>query len=413
MNYEGVRSFLQERDLTMVRYERDGYDAFLKKTGFTLQVPFVHIAGSNGKSSVAHYLENIFLAAGYKVGAFIKPLFGESKDMIHLGGKTIKEDDFARIFGKFENDFKRYNLSRFEMETIIAFEFWNEEKVDVAIVECGMGGEKDATNIQNAAPLLSIVTSLSLEHTRFLGDSLPLIAKQKAGIMKAGRPLLISSRIPFIAKKVFYEEAAKKRCDVYEQKEVEAAAFLSPFYRFSYPPLLDLSILSPAYYEVLDACLALEATRILRLALPVREKDIRKALLLPSLPCRFERVGNVYLDGAHNPEAMEMMLLSGKDVLKGKDVHVLFAAYKDKDVTKELSLLKDAFKDVTLTSFASSRARGEKDYPKGENVFPFVSSFELALNSLLVEHPSDPILVTGSLEFAYRVRSYLLEVFHD
>lgn len=413
MNYEGIRSFLMERDLTMVRYERDGYDAFLKKTGFTLHVPFIHIAGSNGKSSVAHYLENLFLTAGYKVGAFIKPLFGDSKEMVHLNGKAIKEEDFARIFEKFENDFKRFGLSRFEMETIIAFEFWNEEKVEVAIVECGMGGEKDATNIQNASPLLSIVTSLSLEHTHFLGDSLSLIAKQKAGIMKTGRPLLISNRIPSSGKKVFYEEAAKRRCDIYEQKEVEAAAFVSPYYHFSYPPLLDLSVLSPAYYEVLDACLALEATRILRLDLPVREKDIRKALLLPSLPCRFERIGNVYLDGAHNPEAMEMMLASAKDVLKGKNFHALFAAYKDKDVGKELSLLKDAFGDVTLTSFSSSRARGEKDYPRSGSAFPFVSSFELALNSLLIEYPSDPILVTGSLEFAYRVRSYLLEVFHD
>ena len=413
MDYKGIRSFLMERDLTMVRYDREGYDLFLKKTGFTLHVPFVHIAGSNGKSSVAHYLENIFLAAGYRVGAFIKPLFGESKDMIRLNGKSIKEVDFARIFGKFENDFKRFDLSRFEIETIIAFEFWNEEKVDIAIVECGMGGEKDATNIPNASPLLSIVTSLSLEHTRFLGDSLPLIARQKAGIMKTGRPLLLSNRIPSSAKKVFYEEAAKRRCDVYEEKEVEAASFLSPYYRFSYPPFKDLAILSPAYYEVLDACLSLEATRILRLVLPTSEKDIRKALLLSPLPCRFERIGNVYLDGAHNPEAMEMMLKSAKDVFEGKNVHVLFAAYKDKDVNKELSLLKTALKDVTLTTFSSPRARGEKDYPQGKDAFPFVSSYELALNSLLIEHPSDPVLVTGSLEFAYRVRSYLLEVFHD
>ena len=393
----------------MKRYERKDYDAFLAKVRFQISFPFIHIAGSNGKSSVAHYLSNIYLASGYHVASFIKPFWGESKEMIHFDGKMIEEGDFARIFNKYEREIKDSNLSRFEIETFIALCYFNEKKPDVAIVECGMGGAIDATNILDATPLLSIITSVSLEHTSFLGKTLSEIAFQKAGIIKERSLLLLPSFLPKEAKIVLEREARKKETSVHYAEAIKNIRYSAPYFHFDYSSYKDLMILSLAKYEALDASLAIEATKLLRTKLVSGEGNIRKALLKEPLPCRLERIRNVYLDGAHNPEATKTMLESLLPRIQKEKLHVLFACYKDKDAQKELTLLKSVSKDIVLTAFDSPRARKKEDYPTILSDLPFNSSFELALNNMLIDYPKEPILVTGSLEFAYRVSKYLKE----
>lgn len=396
----------------MKRYEREGYDAFLKKVSFALRFPFIHIAGSNGKSSVAHYLSNIYLAAGYHVASFIKPFWADSKEMIRFDGKRIEEGDFARIFNIYEKEIRASSLSRFEIETFIAFSYFNEKMPDVAIIECGMGGAIDSTNILEATPLLSIITSVSLEHTAFLGKTLSSIAFQKAGIIKENSLLLLPPLLEKEAKDVLEREARKKNTSTFYVSPIENVSYLPPYLHFDYSPYRDLMVLSLARYEALDASIALEAVKLLRTKLPVGEGNIRKALLEKPLPARLERFKNIYLDGAHNPEATKTMLESLSPFLEGKNLHVLFAAYKDKDIAKELTLLGRYSKDIVLTSFDAPRARKKEDYSKFLSKTPFNSSFELALNNLLIDFPKDPILVTGSLEFVYRVREYIQKELH-
>ena len=398
----------------MRRYERGAYDAFLKKVSFRVSFPFIHIAGSNGKSSVANYLANIYLASGYHVASFIKPFWGDSKEMIRFDAKTIEEGDFARIFNKFENEIKESNLSRFEIETFIAFSYFNEMKPDIAVIECGMGGALDSTNVLDANPLLSIITSVSLEHTAFLGKTLSEIAYQKAGIIKQNSLLLLSSSIEKEAKDVFEREARKKETSVHYVGSIENVHYLAPYLYFDYGSYRDLMILSLARYEAIDASIAIEAAKLLRTKLLSGEGNIRKALLKEPLPSRLERIKNIYLDGAHNPEATKMMLESLLPHIQKEKLHVLFAAYKDKDVGQELSLLKGVSKDIVLTTFDASRARKKEDYSNILSQFPFNSSFELALNNMIIDHPKEPILVTGSLEFTYRVQKYLKEeLYHE
>ena len=396
----------------MKRYEREGYDAFLKKVSFVLRFPFVHIAGSNGKSSVANYLSNIYLAAGYHVASFIKPFWADSKEMIRFDGKQIEEGEFARIFNIYEKEIRASSLSRFEIETFIAFSYFNGKMPDIAIIECGMGGGLDSTNILDATPLLSIITSVSLEHTAFLGKTLSSIAFHKAGIIKQNSLLLLPPRLEKEAKEVLEREARKKSTSVFYVSPIANVSYLAPYLHFDYPPYQDLAVLSLASYEANDAAIAIEAIKLLRTKLPTSEGSVRKALLERPLPARLERFKNIYLDGAHNPEATKTMLDSLAPFLKGKNLHVLFAAYKDKDIALELSLLGRYSKDIVLTSFDASRARKKEDYLNFLSKIPFNSSFKLALNNLLIDFPKDPILVTGSLEFAYRVRKYIQEELH-
>ena len=410
MDFSDILLFLKERDLTMVQYEREAYDAFLKDIGFSVAFPFVHIAGSNGKSSVANYLANIYRIAGYKVASFIKPFSHSPLEMTRINGEMMKEADFARIFSKFEGKIKEYKLTSFEIETFISFVYFNENDVDLAIIECGMGGEKDATNVLDATPLLSIITSVSLEHTKFLGDSVKEIAEHKAAIIKRGSKALIGP-LPVDAKKAVAKRVALMKAELFETESVENAKYEAPYYHFDYGPYKGLMVPTSAYYEVTDASIALEAIKILRLSLPVSLDAIQKGLLDKQLECRLERIKNVYIDGAHNPEAIEKTMESLASMSLGKKIHVIFSSFKDKDVMKNLSIIKRYVNDVTLTTFDNKRARGISDYPESvRNTYPFNSSYELAVNFLLVTYPSDPILIIGSLEFAYRVRDYLKNV---
>ena len=169
-------------------YQRENFDDFLKKVSFKYNVPSIHIAGSNGKGSTANYLANIYKAHGLKVGLFISPYLNDVNEMISINGNNISDDYFIAAIKENEKLFNKYSLSPFEIQTYIALSYFEKNKCDIAIIECGMGGEIDATNIFN--PIAAVITSISLEHTSYLGRSLCEIAYQKAGIIKERVPVI-------------------------------------------------------------------------------------------------------------------------------------------------------------------------------------------------------------------------------
>ena len=174
-------------------YQRDEFDFFLKKTRFNYDVPSIHVAGSNGKGSTSTYLSYIYASEGYKVGLFTSPYDVSPTEMMKINNKPIDSYRLEKYLLDNKKDFEKYGLSEFEIETYIAFKYFLDEKCDIAIIECGMGGEYDATNI--FTPLLSIITSISLEHTSSLGRTISEIALHKAGIIKRERPVLIDPEL--------------------------------------------------------------------------------------------------------------------------------------------------------------------------------------------------------------------------
>jgi dihydrofolate synthase / folylpolyglutamate synthase len=408
MNYLEILDYLKSRDMTMSRYEREDWDAFAKRINLSLSVPYIQLTGSNGKGSTANDIYQIYLAHGYKVALFSKPYFDTVREMMQISGKMISETDFARIFNAQAKEIQRSNLSSFEIETYIAFAYFNEQKPDLAIIECGMGGATDSTNLAWDTPLLSIITTISLEHTAFLGRTLSEIAYNKGGIIKDKAPLLVG-HLDEAAGDVLKELCRNHQSDYLVADDYHNETYDAPYYRFDYRPYKGLQILTPAHFQLDNAAIAIEATNLLMSRFPLSEFDVRNGLKSNPLPCRMERHHNVIIDGAHNPEAINALMDSMVTYASGKPIHVLFAAYRDKNIAVELPRLSRDAQEVILTTFDAERARKESDYFLYEGDYRFEEDYKAALSSYLVSYPDDIILVCGSLAFANVIRHYVVE----
>lgn len=406
--FEEIIQFYKERDLTMKRYTRENIDKYIHDYHLTIPFPYVHIAGSNGKGSTATMINAIFVAAKYHVGLFIKPTLHNFLGMVMVDNQEITEEEYRELFNKRYDSFKDRDLTSFEMQVIIAYDYFAFKNVNLAIIECGMGGEKDATNFLDSKPLLSIITSCSLEHQSFLGSNVREIALNKSGIIKQNIPVLLG-KMDIEAEKVIKLEARKKSSDVLKVMELHDIKYLDPGFSFDITGYQNLRILTSAYYELKDVALALSAAFYLRLKFPFDEFALRNGLQNFYLPCRFERIGPFLLDGAHNKDAMKELAYSLKKI-NLTNLKVVYATFKDKSFKENLNLLKDVAKDILLTTFPSSRSATREDYLAQNIDESYIEPFGAALSQALSEREKEIILVTGSLNFTYLVKEYLGEV---
>ena len=381
-------------------YQRENFDDFLKAVGFSYSIPSIHIAGSNGKGTTANYLANIYRSHGLKVGLFTSPYLYNVNEMININGVEITDDEIISYINDNQKLFNKFGLSAFEIQTFIALSFFQKNECDLAIVECGMGGEIDATNIFN--PILSIITSISLEHTAFLGRSLCEIAYQKAGVIKEEIPVVTG---------ILDEEAINTIVEVAKEKNSQVVVAVDPAkvvyenygYSFAYSVYKDLRINSSATYSLKDACIALEAVNKLLERFPVTEEQIREGLARTYMPVRMEIMSQnplIIVDGSHNPEGVLNMVKSLQNVVETRELHVLFACFKDKNVERMLAYLGEYSKDIVLTTFPHKRARTEEDYFLYLDDHSYNEDPVAALNELKEKYPEDAILIVGSLAFA-------------
>lgn len=394
---EQLINYYEERNFST--YERDNFDAFLKKIKFNYKVPSIHVTGTNGKGSVVKFLNNIYVDNNYKVATFTSPYFINPLDSISINDKEVSLDKYLAIFNEYVSYFDKYNLSSFEIQSFIALTMFNNEDVDIAIIEVGMGGDIDATNCFE--PILSIITRVALEHTSYLGRTISEIAESKAGIIKYKTPVLIGKLVD-AAKEVVIDIAKYNKSPIY---------LLDDYYNdkydkditFTYRPYSDLKLSTKARYQIENATIAIEASNILNNIFPVKEEGIKKALYRFNNDCRFEYIDkNIIVDGAHNPDAINALMDSlVKDNIS---FHCLFASFKDKNIDSMLSRINMDAKSITLTTFDHKRARNEDDYLLYLGDYPFKEDYLNALNELKETYKEDIILVTGSLAFAFLVK---------
>lgn len=408
MNYQETLEFLASRDMTMSRYERYDWDKFVKKVGLKINFPFIHITGTNGKGSTAKFIYEIYRAQGYKTGLFGKPYFYKMNEMVSFDGKEITDDEIAAIVTKYEKQIAQFDLSRFEIEVLIAFEWLNSCNPDIAIIECGMGGDTDATNLESNKPLLSIITTVSLEHTEFLGSTVTEIAMTKSGIVKNYGAVLVG-KLTSDAMTTIRNDARRKTADVFVVDDYHHEVFDGAKYTFDYGPN-NYAINNAAHYMINNAAMAIEAVTILNGKLPVSLESIKKGLLCVTLPGRMEPFGKIMLDGAHCPEAIDALMNSISAVANGRKVHVVFASFRDKNIAIELPRIDRDSDSLTLTTFPSPRARDEMDYFLYLADYKYVEDYAVAIKELQTQYPDDLILVTGSLAFVGMVRQRLREV---
>ena len=388
-------------------YQREDFDDFLKKVNFKYSVPSIHIAGSNGKGSTANYLANIYRAHGLKVGLFTSPALNNVNEMININGQNISDEDFSRAIEDNEKMFKKYGLSPFEIQTFIALNYFQKQGCDLAIIECGMGGEIDATNI--FIPIASVITSISLEHTAFLGRSLCEIAYQKAGIIKDEIPV-ITGILAEEAINTIVSVTREKNCLLRTSVEPANVVYDNGGLTFSYMTYKDLRINSAANYSLKDACIAIETVTALMDKYPISEAELRQGLESTYMPARMEVVKTsplVIVDGSHNPEGVQNMVISLQNLVQNREIHVLFACFKDKNIERMISYLGEYAKDITLTTFPNRRSRAMEDYFLYLEDYPFKDDPVLALQELEAQYPEDAILVTGSLAFAAYMKNYI------
>lgn len=393
---QAVETYLQTHD--QGRYSREEFDRYCHKEKLALNSPVIHITGSNGKGSTAHLLMEMYLSAGYHVGAFIKPSFHCLNECIFLDGKMISDEELASLFGKEEKAFAKYGLSAFEASVALAYRFFAAHKPDLLIIEAGMGGIIDATNIEGLPTILSIITSVSLEHTAYLGTTVSQIAYSKAGIIKPEVPVLLG-KLDDAAKEPIRDYAEKLDSPLYEVDDYHFERLSPEGYTFDYRPYKGLQLKSLSFYQLRNAALAIEATKLLAERFPVSEEATREALTKPSLPGRFDIRGNVIYDGAHNPEAATKLVEALGKLRDPRPIHVLFASMRDKNINVILPTLNRDCVSITLTTFPHFRARTEEDYFLYLADYPFVEDPKAALDQLKSQYPDDLILVTGSLAF--------------
>jgi dihydrofolate synthase / folylpolyglutamate synthase len=216
MTYQQTLDYLFSR---LPMYQRDGVVAYKADIGNivaaskTLKDPHkkfksIHIAGTNGKGSVSHMLASIFQEAGYKVGLYTSPHLKDFRERIKLSGKMIAKSEVIQFVSKNKTAFEKIDLSFFEFTVALAFHYFAYQKVDIAIIETGLGGRLDGTNI--IIPELSIITNIGLDHTNLLGDTIQKIAKEKAGIIKSNTPIIIGRNQEEI-KPIFQNIANEKK----------------------------------------------------------------------------------------------------------------------------------------------------------------------------------------------------------
>lgn len=387
-------------------YDRGKLDKFISKTKFSYDVPSIHITGSNGKGQTANFLANIYIENGYKVGLFISPYFSSPCELISINKVNISEEQFEKYIYDNKKMFDKYDLTEFEMESIIAFKYFQDNKCDIAIIECGMGALIDATNVFD--PILSIITSISLEHTSYLGRSLSEIAYQKAGVIKQNVPLVIGE-LDEEALKVIIEECRYSSSKIYSLSPYNSLNIEDNKLHFNYVEFEGVKINTLSKNSVINACFAMESCKVLQEKFPVDINKVLTAIEKSSLPARLSIYGNIVVDGAHNPEAIHNLVEDMTNLFPDRTTRIVFATFKDKNIQRMLTELNFLTSDIYITTFDHKRARTEEDYFLFLEEYQFVEDYANLIKQLKEQYPDDVILVTGSLYFGRLICSMIEE----
>ena len=373
-------------------------------------VPMIHVTGTNGKGSTIAFMRQLFQQHGLKVGSFTSPHIVSMHDRICINGQPISDQDLIRLGQRIQAMESQLlethdQLSYFEIITLLAFLYFHEQEVDLALIEVGIGGLLDTTNVITGE--VAVITSVGLDHQETLGGSLEAIATQKAGIFKAGKPAVIGP-LAEEAEQVCIEKAQATGCALArygDDFQLVKGVFQDARYRFD-----SLKIGLNGAYQEENAAVALEAFLLFmeQRGLAVDENSVREALQATSWPGRLENFGQgVYLDGAHNPHAIHRLVEYAR-TFSDKRVKILFGALKRKDYQGMLEIfsrdLPEA--DLTVTTFAYGEVVQEAD---GLD-YPYVADFRDYLQDFYSRQAGQEVLfVTGSLYFISEVRAYLLE----
>ena len=304
----------------------------------------IHVAGTNGKGSTCAYIERILRYSGYKVGIYTSPHLFNFNERIRVDGLPISDQEIVSFL---DNSFKEINKigsTFFEVTTVMAFDYFNKKKVDIAVIETGLGGRLDATNV--ISPVISVITSISMDHTEILGDSIEQIAKEKSGIIKEKTPLFVYQQdtniLDIFKKKAIFHNAEIKISKIPKNISVTSRGTQFTFNNQDYTiPLF-------GSHQARNAALAIDVVN--HFDPKIKDDIIYNSLKTVFWPGRMQKIRQkIFYDVSHNKEGMEKTLQTLKELYPDEDIHGLLCLKKDKDLTSLKSVILKNFKTLFIS----------------------------------------------------------------
>jgi dihydrofolate synthase/folylpolyglutamate synthase len=421
MTYEETVRYLFERLPMFQRIGPAAYKADLDNTIELVklsgnphtQFPAIHIAGTNGKGSVSHILAAVLQAAGYKTGLYISPHYKDFRERIKINGRYITEQAVVDYVQRHQSDIERIEPSFFEITVGMAFEYFAAEKVDIAVIETGLGGRLDSTNI--ITPLLSVITNIGYDHMDMLGNTLPLIAAEKGGIIKHGVPVVIGETHP--ETETVFRKIAEERhspiifADQHYQVDITSSTIGSMTVDVSkngqaLAENLQTDLYGNYQRKNLATCFAaIEQLKALGwpLSIDVVQKALQKVGSSTAFIGRCQVLGRnplIIADSGHNEDGIKE-IVSQINSLPFNHLHFVLGSVKDKDLSKTLPLLPEhatyyfCKPDIPRGLEADALKEAAANYGLKGNSYPTVkAAFDAAKATA---QPDDLVFVGGSI----------------
>ncbi len=389
--------------------------------------PSIHIAGTNGKGSTAAFLAAVLQEAGFRTGLYTSPHLSRFTERIRISGIDIAEAEVARLAARLQQIVrsapKTLAPTYFEVTTAMAFAYFGEQQLDYAVVETGLGGRLDATNLLH--PLLSVITNVGMEHTDYLGDTVVEIAREKGGIIKAGVDVLTAAAVPE-ALDVLQELSARRGCRLFRVgHEIRSQNVVllgedgsrSFDYVGRHVRWAGLRINMLGEHQVENATLALGVVeRLLDDGARIPENAVRRGLAAARWAGRLELISReprILLDGAHNPDAAQALRRTLKNDLSFKRLILVLGILQDKDIPAVATPLHPLADQLILTR--PSYVRGEDPHRLARKIGAAGRTVEVCehipeaiTKALSLYRRGDLIVVTGSLYTVGEARDYIL-----
>lgn len=371
------------------------------------ELKFVHVVGTNGKGSFCAMLDQVLRTAGYKTGLFTSPYVRVFNERMMYMGENISNDELAEItyYVKGFADTMTDKPTEFELITAIAFEYFRRKKCDLVILEAGMGGRLDSTNIITT-PLLSVITGVALDHTAYLGDTVEKIAEEKAGVIKHGVPVLFGGNDE-VAARVIRKKADRLGSELYiTDRDAVKISFASVYCTaFEYKDMKNILIKLLGLYQPYNAANVIEAVRILgRLGYEISEQSLRSGLLHAVWHARFEMLSEepiIMFDGSHNPEGIRAAVDTIACYFAKQKVRILTGVMADKDYSVMCDAVSEVAGEVYTVKPNNPRALSAEELAKmyrerGIKATAF-ESVQKAIDAVISADNSIPTIALGSL----------------
>lgn len=429
--YDEALAFIHGRDRFKKKPTLDRMREFMHILGDPQEkLEMIHVAGTNGKGSTVAYLRDLFMAEGQTVGTFTSPFITRFNERISTDGQPISDDDLLAmvnqiqpVVAQLDQKLGAEGPTEFEIDTALMFCYFASHPVDIVIVEVGLGGLYDSTNI--ITPAVSVITTIGMDHMKILGDTIPKIATQKAGIIKPGVPV-VCGRLTPDALAVMDQTATRQHTDVralgrdFTVKNQPEDGWGERFdYHWGDQHWRHLKIDLLGEYQIDNAATALTAFTIYHQLrhLPMRLVDIREGLRHTAWPGRFERLNTeplIAIDGAHNEPAMLELAHLLRQHFKQHESYIILAVLADKQYEKMVqTLLTVPNVHIVVTQFqgpgkrAAATPQALEDAVSSHKRITMAPDWPSALKDVLSSISADDlVLLTGSLYFISEVRHY-------